>query len=215
MSQTLKPSRSPSPARSPARQQAALSDEDVAAQVAADLLALGELSDSDDAEEIELPDVAPLGTLDDLLARAEQEAEEAQAGTEESLALLRESLEAGETRRQCFMEEVQTLHGLTSAMPEATAERPSAEEDGDGWAGEEPWWVRERREQAESERRRDEEKLRAQEDLEREREEQRVRQEAELQQRQREQEEAFAAQQAALLAAQEQRTREKAEQRLQ
>ena len=170
-------------------------------------------------QEIELPEVVPLGSVEELLAAADAaEQPEEEGGAEDLLARLRASLEDGERQRQCFMEDVQALHGLTSSVePQVLAPAAEAHEadDGSGWAGEEPWWVEERRQQAEAERAREEQRRLAQEEMEREQEAQRQRQQEKLEARQAEQERAFAAQEAALLAAQEARRREQEEQRRQ
>ena len=170
-------------------------------------------------QEIELPEVMPLGSVEELLAAADAaEQPEEEGGAEDLLARLRASLEDGERQRQCFMEDVQALHGLTSSVePQVMAPAAEAHEadDGSGWAGEEPWWVEERRQQAEAERAREEQRRLAQEEMERQQEAQRQRQQEKLEARQAEQERAFAAQEAALLAAQEARRREQEEQRRQ
>ena len=183
-----------------------------------DLEAVSLSDDESEGEEQELPDVVPLGSVEELLAAAAAaEQPEEEGGPEDLLAQLRASLEDGERQRQCFMEDVEALQGLTSSVePQVMA--PAAEADatdGSGWAGEEPWWVEERRQQAEAERAREEQRRLAQEETERQQEAQRLRQQEKLEARQAEQEKAFAAQQEALLAAQEARRREQEEQRRQ
>ena len=190
-----------------------------------DLEAVSLSDDELEGEDQELPDVVPLGSVEELLAAAaaaaaaeeEEEQPEEEGGPEDLLAQLRASLEDGERQRQCFMEDVEALHGLTSTVePQVMAPAAEAHEaDGSGWAGEEPWWVEERRQQAEAERAREEQRRQAQEEMERQQEAQRLRQQEKLEARQAEQEKAFAAQQAALLAAQEARRREQEEQRQQ
>ena len=187
-----------------------------------DLEAVSLSDDESEGEEQELPDVVPLGSVEELLAAAaaaaeEEEQPEEEGGPEDLLAQLRASLEDGERQRQCFMEDVEALQGLTSTVePQVMAPAAEAHEaDGSGWAGEEPWWVEERRQQAEAERAREEQRRQAQEEMERQQEAQRLRQQEKLEARQAEQEKAFAAQQAALLAAQEARRREQEEQRRQ
>ena len=129
-------------------------------QIDRDLEAVS-LSDEDEDSRTELPDTVPLGSLSELLAAAAQQVD--YTVSEDSLAQLRESLQAGERRRQCFVEDVAALQGLASTVEQlqaevgnSAAEASAAAADGDEWAGEEPWWVDERRQQAEAERAREE-----------------------------------------------------------
>ena len=158
-----------------------------------DLEAVSLSDDESEGEEQELPDVVPLGSVEELLAAAaaaaaeeEEEQPEDEGGPEDLLAQLRASLEDGERQRQCFMEDVEALHGLTSTVePQVMAPAAEAHEaDGSGWAGEEPWWVEERRQQAEAERAREEQRRQAQEEMERQQEAQRLRQQEKLEARQ-------------------------------
>ena len=90
-------------------------EEELLAALERDLDAVSLSDHESEGEEQELPDVVPLKSLEELLAADAQQLEY-QGGAEEPLVRLRALLQDGERRRQCFMEDVEALQGLTSSV---------------------------------------------------------------------------------------------------
>uniref|UniRef100_A0A7S0P438 Uncharacterized protein n=1 Tax=Calcidiscus leptoporus TaxID=127549 RepID=A0A7S0P438_9EUKA len=169
--------------------------DDLNAQIAADLdaLLLSDL-DSDDENDAEpLPEIRPLAPIDALCAESEQSGGMAD-GVESSLCELQRILDAGDTARARFAEDIDALKGVIESLPpklladadelagaahsvsvsssasEAVARHSMAVEMAEETI-ELPWWVHERRAHAAAEALREEARERAAQAARAEREE--------------------------------------------
>jgi len=143
-----------------------MADDDLEAQLAADLEAVSLSDDDYEGEPPPLPAVVALAPIEQLIADAEESACE-DAPVDGPLARLNAMLEAGDRARGRYMAEVSELQELVADLPTqaqapaADAAAPAAEpafmtstEDAEEDSVEEPWWVAERKQawHAEAER---------------------------------------------------------------